>query len=186
MDQNKKIFLEEIRGKYLKISSEIGKFLEPRIFTLVRDHIENVRNFLIIIGALASFSVFLYGEESVNKPYLLVGVIGLLTALILGIVYLNRYTSKGVIGYLKKYKETAYPAHVMAQSITKLLKNEIKEEEFEEIFNDNTKNVEEFMQKNPNEISTNDYTFELLTILVIVSMSIIIYAISFPLWKVIF
>lgn len=183
MDKNLKLPQEEIRllqdkrKRCLETAAAISKMLEPRIFTLLREHIENTRNFIIVVGALAAFSIaFLSTGFNVNEAYLIIGVTGLLLSVIFGLVYLNNYTSGGIKSYLKKYKRWVEPEEEMARTIDQFIEEKISKEELIELIKKRDKEVKrEFLGNKVKErIRTNDYTLDLLIWLMIISLFSII------------
>ncbi len=189
MDKNSKPPQEEIKllrdksKRSLETAAAISKILEPRIFTLLREHIENTRNFIIVVGALAAFSIaFLSTGFNVNEVYLIIGVIGLLLSVIFGLFYLNNYTSIGMKSYLKKYKKWVEPEEEMTRIINQFIEEEISREELIKLIKKRDKEVrEEFLVNKVKErIWTNDYTLDLLIWLMAMSLFSIILSFVFP------
>ena len=188
MDKNSKPPQEEIKllrdksKRSLETAAAISKILEPRIFTLLREHIENTRNFIIVVGALAAFSIaFLSTGFNVNEVYLIIGVIGLLLSVIFGLFYLNNYTSSGMKSYLKKYKKWVEPEEEMTRIINQFIEEEISREELIKLIKKRDKEVrEEFLVNKVKErIWTNDYTLDLLIWLMAMSLFSIILSFVF-------
>jgi len=165
--------LEEIRKRHIDTAASVSEIIEPRIFTLLREHIQNVRNIIIVSGALATFSVAFFNTElNKNENFFIIGVSGLLLTVIFGVWYLNNETSGGIKSYIKKYKELVEPEDKIVAAISKFRNGEISKEELGKLIKERYKEVEEefFGDKAKKRVWRMDYAMDLITWLMIISI----------------
>lgn len=171
--------LEEIRKRHIDTAASVSEIIEPRIFTLLREHIQNVRNIIIVSGALATFSVAFFNTElNKNENFLIIGVSGLLLTVIFGIWYLNNETSGGIKSYLKLYNKLVEPEDKMVVAISQFKNGEISKEDLGKLIRDRYKEVEEefFGSKAKKRFWKMDYTMDLIIWLMIISIFSLIFS----------
>lgn len=169
--------------RQVNIIGGIAEVLEPRIFTLLQEHIQNTRNIVIISGALATFSIAFSGSPfNKDEHFLTIGVIGLLLTVIFGILYLNKYTSEGLNSYIRKYKESTEAGKIMSETINQFKEGEIDKKKLLEVAQKvDGEQRREFLGSKVRERSwKKDWTLDLLSFLVVFSLLAIIISFISP------
>ena len=112
--------LDELRKKHINAVAVVSEEIEPRVMKALFENIQNLRQFAIISGALASFSLaFLDSRLVKNENYIIIGVIGLLLTVIFSVFNLNREIYGGLKSYIKLYRNCVRPFDKIISEIDK-------------------------------------------------------------------
>ena len=112
---NQKIIkkLMEERNYFIDVKAKISRLLGPKIFELQKENLNNIRNVIIVSGALATFELILLNNpivQNLNIDLLKISIIGFLLTVIFSSFQLNRELSTGINSYHDKFKENIVTA----------------------------------------------------------------------------
>jgi len=127
-----KIFHQE-RSKFLEIKSRIAELIEPRIFRLILEDSSNVRNSIIISGALATLGLLIFNNKnvSVNRTLLEISIIGFLLVIIFYSIFSEENIRRSVNKYRNKLEDQTGIAEEGEDVVNDWLDGKIKTEEAE-------------------------------------------------------
>lgn len=126
--------LLEKRSAFLKIKAQVAELIEPKLFQLNIENLANVRNSIIISGALATMGLLVFGKvpqvfSPVANLLLQLSIILFLVTILIYSFYLKSNLGKGIFLYKKKFDEGVLMAEKAENIINDCLDGKISKEE---------------------------------------------------------
>jgi len=187
VNEQKEIFREVIRrrSQFLTIKSKLTKLVEPKIFALLQGNLQNIRNLIIVSGALASFG--LLALKSFFSDYLIVGIISSLFFIVFAVWQLNKESSESINRYHDKLKENI----AIADEGEKIINNYLDGKMRLEVLNKKLLGVYERIEmdvirsKNSANMESKKkiYVYDLLTVLFVLPIVILIIVLFFRIFE---
>jgi len=186
---NQKIIkkLMEERNYFIDVKAKISRLLGPKIFELQKENLNNIRNVIIVSGALATFELILLNNpivQNLNIDLLKISIIGFLLTVIFSSFQLNRELSTGINSYHDKFKENIVTAEKGEKIINDCLDDKITVEEVETKLISIYKEIEyEWIRPQKNkEQNKKTYIYDLINYLFIISIAIMVLYVIFSLF----
>jgi len=122
------------RSNFISIKAKIGRIVEPRIFQLQLENLANVRNLIIISGALATIGLLILDKaiqifSPIANSALQLSIILFLLAILVYSFYLKSNLGKGIFSYKKKMNENVVTAEKGEAIINNCLDGKITKED---------------------------------------------------------
>jgi hypothetical protein len=182
MDNEKlKDEIRRLRSSFITINAEVTKLFAPKIFILLRENISNLRNLAIIAGAMATFGLLIFNNVLIEKrEILLISVLGLLIDICFIFIYLNKTIADGINRFTKAIdEETEFPTKGQ-EIINNFVDGVIEENIFKKEISPILQQIEKKSRpKTEKRLHNKDYTPDLLTALFVLSVLLMIVALSF-------
>jgi hypothetical protein len=165
------------RNTFISIGGQITKIISPKLFQLFIENRNNLRNIVIIAGALASFSLYVMGNTggNINIIYLKISIIGLLMTIIFSSFYLNKSISKDINAYTEKLRENLKTSNKAQNIINDCFDGKISKSEADRKMLDVYKEIEYKRIRPKEENIKKVYIFDLITGLFILSIGVEIF-----------
>jgi len=170
--------LLEVRHRFFKIAGDISRIIEPRIFELLRDNINSLRNTAIISGALATFGLLLLDNSIVVSDinFLKISILGFLLTIVFSSFHSNKTIIDGINSYSAKLEENLATAEKVPQIINECLDRGISKKEADKKLILVYREIEYERIRIPSEEKANKkiYIYDLVNYLFVLSILVMI------------
>ncbi|EKE21535.1 MAG: hypothetical protein ACD_7C00199G0002 [uncultured bacterium] len=172
-EEEKKVItmnLYKERTSFINIKAKISEIIEPRIFKLLLENISNVRNSIIVSGALATISLVVLSQQLeiislYTKVFLQISIFGFLIAILTYSLYLDRSLGKGISLYRKKMDENTSTTDKGENAINNCLDGKITKQEMDKILEKVYREIEyDRIRTNPKTNTKDDKLTKYLAI----------------------
>lgn len=124
--------LQKQRGSYIRIAAKISQLINPSIFRLELEGLSNIRNSIIIAGALATLGLLIMGNTQISEVaqlFLGLAVVSFLLTILVYSLYLKFNLEAGIKGYKEKRDENVKIAIDGQKIINEILDGKSTKEE---------------------------------------------------------
>lgn len=135
------------RSAFLSIKSKVTELVEPRIFSLLQENVSNVRNGMVISGALTTIGLVVLNQLSnslspESQILLKISVISFLSSILTFSYWLKNTVGSGLASYKKKIDEAVVTAEKGESIINDCLDGKITKDEADKKLLEVSKEIE--------------------------------------------